>query len=166
MSRYAFIQFAFIMFSCGWSSLQNKFKSLTFLFIPCRQKINKTNFLSKRNIIHMKMPIGSYYGKEKSLKALECNEQNNLNSSFHSICFIFQLCSYYVDPQNCLGPVAASPVAGSREFTAGEKRLASHPDFLHFNQIQMSLCLVKTFRRMLLEITMQIRESTNKYSNN
>lgn len=44
-----------------------------------------------------------------------------------------KICSYYVDPQNCLGPVAASPVAGSREFTAGEKRLASHPDFLHFN---------------------------------
>ena len=61
MSRYAFIQFAFIMFSCGWSSLQNKFEGLTFLFIPCRQKINETNFLSKRNNINIKMPIGSYY---------------------------------------------------------------------------------------------------------
>jgi len=43
-----------------------------------------------------------------------------------------KICSYYVDPQNCLGPVAASPVLGSREFTAGEKRLASHPDYLHY----------------------------------
>lgn len=43
-----------------------------------------------------------------------------------------KICSYYVDPQNCLGPVAPSPVIGTREFTAGEKRLASHPDYLHY----------------------------------
>jgi hypothetical protein len=42
-----------------------------------------------------------------------------------------KICSYYVDPANCLGAVAASPVIGTREFTAGEKRIASHPDYLH-----------------------------------
>ena len=156
MSRYAFIQFAFIMFSCGWSSRQNKFQGFAFLFIPCCQKINKTNFLYKRFIINIKMPSGSY-NKNGTLKG---------NSSVRSKIFLipvvilyffhFQLCSYYVDPQNCLGPVAASPVAGSREFTAGEKRLASHPDFLHFNQIKTSLCLAKNIRRTLLEI---IREN-------
>lgn len=43
-----------------------------------------------------------------------------------------KICSYYVDPQNCLGPVASSPVLGTREFTAGEKRIPSHPDYLHY----------------------------------
>jgi len=42
-----------------------------------------------------------------------------------------KICSYYVDSQNCLGPVAA-PSLGGREFTAGEKRLSSHPDYMHY----------------------------------
>ena len=45
--------------------------------------------------------------------------------------FYFQICSYFVDPANCLGPVSARPAAG-RDFTAGEKRIASHPDYIHY----------------------------------
>jgi len=61
----------------------------------------------------------------------ECRTSSECNGSKGLCCKLIRrarsqpkkLCSYYVDPQNCLGPVAASPVAGSREFTAGEKRL-------------------------------------------
>lgn len=42
-----------------------------------------------------------------------------------------KICSYFVDPANCLGPVAARPVTG-RDFTAGEKRIASHPDYIRY----------------------------------
>jgi len=43
-----------------------------------------------------------------------------------------KICSYYVDPANCLGPVGASKVVGTRDFTAGEKRMPAHPDYLHY----------------------------------
>jgi len=43
-----------------------------------------------------------------------------------------QICSYFTDPLNCIGPVAANEVRESIEHTAGEKRVSGHPDdFLH-----------------------------------
>jgi maltodextrin utilization protein YvdJ len=42
-------------------------------------------------------------------------------------CLSFQICSYFTDPQNCIGPVAVNRVYSAMEHTAGEKRLSGHP---------------------------------------
>lgn len=39
-----------------------------------------------------------------------------------------KICSYFTDPQNCVGPVASNQVHSAMEHTAGEKRVSGHPD--------------------------------------
>jgi hypothetical protein len=49
--------------------------------------------------------------------------------------YLVQICSYFTDPQNCIGPVAVNRVFSAMEHTAGEKRLSGHPDdFLHLKK--------------------------------
>jgi hypothetical protein len=46
-----------------------------------------------------------------------------------------KICSYFTDPQNCIGPVAVNRVYSAMEHTAGEKRISGHPDdFLHLKK--------------------------------
>lgn len=42
-----------------------------------------------------------------------------------------KICTYFTDPNVCIGPVATSQVRSSMEHTAGEKRISGHPDFHH-----------------------------------
>ncbi|XP_040569097.1 prohormone-3-like [Lepeophtheirus salmonis] len=39
-----------------------------------------------------------------------------------------KVCTYFMDPDTCIGPVATSQVLSAIEHTAGEKRISGHPD--------------------------------------
>ena len=41
---------------------------------------------------------------------------------------LLQLCTYFTDPEVCIGPVATHQVKRVMEHTGGEKRQSSHPE--------------------------------------
>jgi len=66
----------------------------------------------------------------------ECRESSNCNIQKGLCCTLHRrsrmqpkkLCTYFADPQTCIGPVAAHQVRSHVEHTAGEKRMSAHPD--------------------------------------
>lgn len=45
-----------------------------------------------------------------------------------------KICTYFTDPQMCIGPVASPRLRPVIEHTAGEKRHSSHPDYPHLRK--------------------------------
>jgi len=69
------------------------------------------------------------YGEE-CRESSDCNIHKGLCCTLHRRARMQpkKLCTYFADPQTCIGAVATHQVRNHVEHTAGEKRMSSHPD--------------------------------------
>jgi len=74
-------------------------------------------------------PGKAKYG-EDCRDSSDCNIHKGLCCTLHRRARMQpkKLCTYFVDPQTCIGAVATHQVRNHVEHTAGEKRVSAHPD--------------------------------------